>query len=215
MRGVMTLQLTDEDGEYLVRLARRAITLFITEGKTLKEQPPTPKLREKAGAFVTLKTYPEGRLRGCIGYPEPALPLYLAVIQAAISAATQDPRFYPVTPGELPNLTVEVSVLTPPEPIIVDDRRELPDLIRVGRDGLIIRAGPWSGLLLPQVPVEWGWDSREFLDQTCVKAGLPPGCWMRPDVEVFRFTAIVFAEEKPMGRVVRERLTAGEDHGLR
>ncbi len=172
-------------------------------------EPLNPKFQEKAGAFVTLKTYPEGHLRGCIGYPEPTFPLYQAVIRAAISAATQDPRFYPVTPGELPNLTVEVSVLTPPEPLRVDDRSKLPGLIMVGRDGLIVRAGPWSGLLLPQVPVEWGWDSREFLDQTCVKAGLPPGCWMRPDVEVFRFTAIVFAEEKPMGRVVREELCKG------
>ncbi len=161
---------------------------------------------ERAGAFVTLKTHPDGRLRGCIGYPEPVLPLSRAVVRAAISAATQDPRFYPLTPAELPRVTVEVSVLTPPEPLMAEDRERLPEMIVVGRDGLIVRAGPWSGLLLPQVPVEWGWDSREFLDQTCLKAGLSPGCWRRPDVEVLRFTAIVFAEESPLGRVVRERL---------
>ncbi|HDM91805.1 MAG TPA: TIGR00296 family protein [Candidatus Korarchaeota archaeon] len=203
----MNFDLSEAEGEYLVRLARRAITSYLAEGEVLQEEPQYPSLKERAGAFVTLKRYPSGDLRGCIGFPEPIYPLYVAVIRAAIASATEDPRFFPVKLSELPNLTVEVSVLSPPEPIQVGDRESIPKEVVVGRDGLIIRRGPWSGLLLPQVPVELGWDSEEFLDQTCLKAGLPPGCWKWPEVEIYRFTAIVFSEARPLGPVRRVPLT--------
>jgi len=203
----MSFDLSDAEGEYLVRLARKAITSYLTEGEVIEEEPPYPSLKKEAGTFVTLKRYPSGDLRGCIGFPEPIYPLHVAVVRAAIASATEDPRFLPVKASELPDLIVEVSVLSPPELIRVDGRGALPREVVVGRDGLIIKRGPWSGLLLPQVPVELRWDSETFLDQTCLKAGLPPGCWRWPDVQVYRFTAIVFSEIRPLGPVRRVPLT--------
>ena len=106
---------------------------------------------------------------------------------------------------ELDDIVVEVSVLTPPEPI-EGPPKERPMKIKVGRDGLLIEKGFYSGLLLPQVPIEWGWDEEEFLAQTCWKAGLPPDCWLDPDTKVYRFTAEIFEEEKPWGPVRRKPL---------
>ena len=196
--------LTLEEGKFLVRLARKAIEQYLNFG--IKIDPPentSSELFEERGVFVTLKRYPSMRLRGCIGYPEPVMPLVFATIDAAISAATRDPRFYPVRPEELKNIVVEVTVLTPPEPLNVPPER-LPEEIKVGRDGLIVRCGFASGLLLPQVPVEWGWNEREFLSQTCIKAGLPPDCWLDPRCQFYRFQGQIFTEVEPFGEVVEE-----------
>ncbi len=168
----------------------------------MDEAPPFEKLKENAGAFTTIKRFPSGELRGCIGYPEPIKPLYRAIIETAVLAATDDPRFPPVTEEELPHVTFEVSVLTPPEEIKAPPE-ERANHVEVGKHGLIVRFGPYSGLLLPQVPVEYGWDVETFLAHTCLKAGLPPDCWMREDVKLFRFTAEVYAEVEPGGKVVR------------
>jgi AmmeMemoRadiSam system protein A len=149
---------------------------------------PSPALREKRGAFVTLHERSTGDLRGCIGYIEPLFPLAETVTRAALAAALHDRRFAPVTAAELPGLVIEISVLSPPQPI-------RPDAIVVGRHGLIISAGGRSGLLLPQVATELGWDAETFLDQTCRKAGLPAGTWRRPETELLGFTATVFGEE--------------------
>ena len=202
-------KIRDEWGEFLVRLARRAIEEYVKNGRTIKPPEDTPpELWEKMGVFVTLNRRhapPQMALRGCIGFPLPIYPLVEATIKAAIYAAVDDPRFPPVRESELNDLVIEVSVLTPPE-LIEGPPEERPMKIKVGRDGLIIEKGIYSGLLLPQVPVEWGWDEEEFLSQTCWKAGLPPDCWLDKDTRVYRFTAEIFEEEEPGGPVRRKPL---------
>ena len=198
------MYVTPEEGRFLVKLAREAAEVYVRSGKKIEPPPFTPeRLFEKKGVFVTIKTYPNKELRGCIGYPEPIMPLVLATIDAAIAAAVNDPRFYPVTPQEFDNLAFEVTVLTPPQPIDAEPE-DRPKVIRVGRDGLIVRCGFHSGLLLPQVPVEWGWSEEEFLSQTCVKAGLSPDCWLRPDCKFYKFQGQIFTEVEPYGEVVEE-----------
>ncbi len=202
---------SDAEGEWLVRSARRVLEEYFRTEQVIAPPPLNEKMSRPFGVFTTLKRHPSGELRGCIGYPEPIKPLNVAIAETAVLAATQDPRFPPVQPEELGSLVVEVSVLTPPELLDVP-KNELPKHMKVGRDGLIIRYGPYSGLLLPQVPVEFGWDAVEFLAQTAVKAGLPPDAWLWPETQIYRFTAEVFQEEYPRGPVRRVPLLADEDH---
>ena len=161
------------------------------------------------GVFVTLNEHTKGNrgLRGCIGLPYPTTPLVNAVMQAASSAAFEDPRFPPVQPKEMDGITIEISVLTPPEKIEEKDPSDIVNRVVVGRDGLIVGQGWNKGLLLPQVPVEWGWDSKEFLNQCCVKAGLPPKSWLEPRTEIYTFQAILFKEDDPRGYISRHRLS--------
>lgn len=161
----------------------------------------------KMGIFVTLTTHPDDDLRGCIGYPEPLIPLSEGLKDSTISACSRDPRFPPVTSSELGNVKIEVSILTPPEEVAIEKRADLPRLVNVGEDGLIVQKGWARGLLLPQVPVEWGWDSEEFLSQTCMKAGLPPDAWLDDDTKVYKFTAEIFSEDAPGGRIRRKTLS--------
>lgn len=200
--------LTDEQGVYLVKLARQVI-----ERKLDLAEPPVPikddpTLNMNCGVFVTLNEHAKGNrgLRGCIGLPYPTTPLVDAVMQAANSAAFEDPRFPPVQPKEMDGITIEVSVLTPPEKIDEKDPSDIANHVQVGRDGLIVGQGWNKGLLLPQVPVEWGWDSKEFLDQCCIKAGLPPKSWLEPRTEIYTFQAILFKEDDPRGNISRHRL---------
>jgi hypothetical protein len=157
-----------------------------------------------AGVFVTLNH--QSNLRGCIGYPLPDKKLYNALLEAAISAATEDPRFPSVTFEELDQITFEVTVLTPPQEIEVSDPQEYPSKVKVGRDGLIVKSGFNSGLLLPQVPKEYGWNEEEFLGHTCEKAGLPKEQWKEKNTKILKFEGIVFKEQSPGGSVVREKL---------
>lgn len=180
-----------EEREELLRIARRAADGFVSTGRVPGELPASGKLKEPGAAFVTLTR--RGRLRGCIGYTEAAAPLYRTVQECAIAAATEDPRFPPVTAREVDDLHIEISVLTPLLPI-------RPEEVAVGTHGLMILKGSRRGLLLPQVPVEYGWDRETFLDQLCVKAGLPRGAW-REGAELFGFTAEVFGEERTASRV--------------
>ena len=129
----------------------------------------------------------------------------MALIRAA-EAACHDPRFPILRVQELDKTVVEVSILTVPEEIKTRDRRQLPSIVRVGVDGLIMERGPYRGLLLPQVPVEWCWDSNTFLEQTCIKAGMTPDRWLDTSCRVYRFQAEIFSEEAPGGRVVRKEL---------
>lgn len=204
----MGFELSTEEGVYLVRLARRAIeaALGSSEGVAFDDAPE--KLSELCGVFVTLNKVEDGShsLRGCIGFPYPVKPLVEAVVDSAQSAALRDPRFPPVSMGEMDSIVVEVSVLTPPEKIVVEEPLEYPGLIDVGSDGLIVSRGSRQGLLLPQVPVDWGWEAEEFLTQTCLKARLPPDAWLLPGTEVSKFQAIIFSEEGPRGRVNRVEL---------
>lgn len=207
----MVFDLSLDEGRFLVRLARKAAEEYIMNGiKIRAPSDVSAKLREKCGVFVTVTKKSDGErmLRGCIGFPYPMYPLVEAVIDASISASTGDPRFPPVSSRELDEIFFEVSVLTPPEKIEVEKVGEYPLKIKVGRDGLIIKRGYYSGLLLPQVPVERGWDEEEFLCQCCMKAGLPPDCWLMKETEVYRFQAIIFEEETPRGEVVRKSIEA-------
>jgi AmmeMemoRadiSam system protein A len=169
----------------LLGIARRALDRYLGMGKIPPEDGTRGKLAAPGAAFVTLTK--NGRLRGCIGYTEASAPLFKVVQECAVAAATEDPRFPPVSPNELPTLRIEISVLTPLVPI-------RPEEVEVGRHGLMVSQGRMRGLLLPQVPVEWGWDRETFLDQTCVKAGLPPSAW-RHGATLRAFTAEVFAED--------------------
>ncbi|MDI9614264.1 TIGR00296 family protein [Methanothermobacter sp.] len=183
-----------EEGKLLIEIARSVIEEHLRGSETFRLPGDLPdKFREKRGVFVTLEK--NGELRGCIGYPEPVMTLIDALIDAAISAATRDPRFPPVEPEELDEIEVEVSVLTPPTPIRVENPSEYPQRIRVGVDGLIVERGWARGLLLPQVATEWGWDAEEFLCNTCMKAGLPPDCFYDPQTRVYRFQAQIFSEK--------------------
>ncbi len=200
------MKLTDEQGKKAVHIARRTVDTFVRgRGRYVPEEFPEI-FKEKRGVFVTLQKYPGGELRGCIGFPEPVAQLIDALIDSAISAASRDPRFEPVREDELDGITVEVSVLTPPQLLKVKDTQDYPKRISIGRDGLIIRQGFASGLLLPQVPVEWGWDEEEFLSQTCWKAGLPPDAWLDPEAEIYSFQAQIWTEKTPRGEVVKKEL---------
>ena len=205
----MPFELSDDEGAFLVRLARRAVEENLKSGRIISPPKDTPsKLMERCGVFVTLNSIKGGvkELRGCIGFPYPTYPLARATIEAAIDAATKDPRFYPVSLNELNHIVFEVSVLTPPEIVEVDDPREYPSKIKVGVDGLIVERGYHRGLLLPQVPVEWGWNEEEFLCQCCIKAGLPPDHWLLKGTKIYKFQAIIFEEEHPKGSIVRKHL---------
>ncbi|MEM2942239.1 MAG: TIGR00296 family protein [Candidatus Bathyarchaeia archaeon] len=193
-----------EEGRFLVRLAREAISKYLQEGKVMKPPAETPEnLMKRCGVFVTLTDHDSGELRGCIGYPEPVERLVNATITSAIEAATEDPRFPKVTLDELEKrLIVEVSVLTPPEEVKAP-RKEIPRHIRVGEDGLIVGRGLQRGLLLPQVAVEWGWGAEEFLTHCCLKAGLPPDEWLLEDTKIQKFQAAIFKEVEPKGRIER------------
>ncbi|MEM3614078.1 MAG: TIGR00296 family protein [Nitrososphaerales archaeon] len=203
------IELSDEEGELLVKTARRAAEEYVVSRRRLKVGEEFQKrFNEKLGVFVTINTLKgkEHELRGCIGLVQPKIPLSEALIEAAISAATEDPRFEPIKPQELNNLIFEVSVLTPPERLKAASPKEYLNLIKIGRDGLIVEYRFLSGLLLPQVPVEEGWDVEQYLSYACMKAGAPPDIWLLPETKLYRFEAVVFAEEEPNGRVIRRRL---------
>lgn len=197
--------LSEDDGNILVKTARVVVTEYLKNGiKPKLEKEFKNDFSFKSGVFVTLNSILG--LRGCIGYPLPDKLLFNALEDAAISAATQDPRFSPVKYEELDSITFEVTVLTPPKKIVVNKPEEYLSEIKVGRDGLIVKHGFYSGLLLPQVPIEYGWNEEEFLEYTCEKAGLPKNYWKNLDTEIQKFEGIVFKEENPNGVVTREML---------
>ena len=196
-------QLSDSDGAVLVKTARKAVTEFLSNGNRMKlESDLEEKFSFNSGVFVTLNN-PDG-LRGCIGFPMPEKKLSHAIIEGAIAAATEDPRFPSVKTNELNDIVFEVTVLTPPIVVDVSDPMEYLEKIKVGRDGLIIRHSFSSGLLLPQVPVEYGWNVEEFLQHTCEKAGLARDTWKNESVKIEKFEGIIFKEETPNGAIVRE-----------
>lgn len=177
--------LTADEKAGLLTLARSALTAFLERGETIEPPAGPETFRTPRGAFVTLTK--AGDLRGCIGFIEPVLPLGQAVARCAVYAATEDPRFAPVTAAELGRLRIEISVLTPAREIAN------PGLVKVGTHGLIVERDGRRGVLLPQVPVENGWDRETFLAQGSLKAGLPPDAWKR-GAKLSVFEAIVFHE---------------------
>ena len=198
---------TKEEGAVAVRLAREAIQEGLQNpgrrdaAAAFRARDLPPVFDEPRGVFVTLRRHPSNSLRGCIGFPSPVYPLRVAVPRAAFAAAVDDPRFPTVALAELDRLTIELSVLTVPEMIGADPRRDLVQQVVPGRDGLIVARMGQSGLLLPQVAVEFGWGPVEFLAETCGKAGLPPDAWRRPGTTVRRFSAELFEETEPNGTV--------------
>ncbi len=198
-------QLTDSDGERLVKTARAVVAEFLKNKNKLKlDSEFEESFSANAGVFVTLNL--QSNLRGCIGFALPDKKLYNALEDAAIAAATEDPRFPPVTSEELDQITFEVTVLTPPQEIKVEVPSEYPSKIKVGRDGLIVKSGFNSGLLLPQVPIEYGWNEEEFLGYTCEKAGLAKDFWKKKETKILKFEGIVFKEFSPSGSIAREKL---------
>jgi len=205
----VSFELNSEEGKFLVELARKAVEEYLKSKKRISvPENIHEKLLQPCGVFVTINSIKNGEkeLRGCIGYPHATTPLAQAVIESAISSATQDPRFYPMSLSELDDVVFEVSVLTPPQLIEVEKPNGYPSKIKVGKDGLIVERGIFNGLLLPQVPVEWEWDEEEFLCQCCIKAGLPPDNWLLKGTKIYKFQAIIFEEEKPRGKVKRKSL---------
>ena len=177
-------EFSPQERQLLLHLAHHSIEAAL-DGRHLDTTPPSDHLAEQRGAFTTLHL--QGKLRGCIGYVFPMQSLYATVAETAKAAASDDPRFRPVTQEEAPELKIEISVLSTLKPIGPQD-------VVVGKHGLVVMQGSRRGLLLPQVPVEWGWDRETFLSQTCMKAGLAPDAWLR-GAELQAFTAEVFAEE--------------------
>lgn len=176
--------LTEQQRKTLLRIARGAVEAAVNT-KPYRAEVDDPALEKPGAAFVTLKK--QGELRGCIGTIEAHEPLYLNVARMGRASALEDYRFPPVRPAELPDLTIEISIMSKPKR--VTDVNE----IEVGVHGLIIEQGAHRGLLLPQVPAEWGWSREEFLDHTCRKAGLPTGEW-RSGAAIYSFQAEVFGE---------------------
>lgn len=199
-------EISFENGVFLVKLARKAIEEKILNNQVIKPPENTPKLLFRPGmTFTTIeKIEPSGKeiLRGCIGFLQPIYSLVESTIRSAIEAALNDPRFPPVTSDELDNIIVEVSILSVPEEIIVDDRWKLPDEIVIGRDGLVVEKGFYKGTLLPIVPIEYCWDNETFLAETCMKAGLDPDCWLDTGVKIYRYIGRVFKEKSPRGEIV-------------
>ena len=197
--------LSDSDGEKLVKTARAVVTEYLkTKNKMKLDSEVKESFSAKAGVFVTLNH--QSNLRGCIGYVLPDKKLYNALEDAAVAAATEDPRFPSVTYEEMDQITFEVTVLTSPQEILVSDSQEYPSKIKVGRDGLIVKSGFNSGLLLPQVPKEYGWDEEEFLGHTCEKAGLPKNQWKDKDTKILKFEGIVYKENSPNGKIQQVKL---------
>jgi len=170
----------------LLALARRTLEWFIATGEVPDHKPERPELHQESGAFVSLHCGDE--LRGCIGLIKPAGPLYQTVQQCAVSAASEDYRFDRVSSEELPDIRIEISVLSPME------RTKDTSEIAVGKHGLYVVRGQRRGLLLPQVATEWGWDREAFLAQTCQKAGLEETAWRDPATAIYQFQAQVFSE---------------------
>lgn len=186
--NMTTETLSVEDKMALVKLARSAISARLEKSRYIEDVPVSEALNKSCGAFVTLHL--QGRLRGCIGRFTSDIPLAETVKEMARAAAFEDPRFPPVKSEEFKKVDVEISVLTPMH--IISD----PEEIEVGKHGIYIVNGLNRGVLLPQVATEQGWNREQFLDHTCLKAGLDPGCWKNPESQIFIFSAEVFGEKE-------------------
>lgn len=184
--------LTDEEGELALKAARAFVEAAVNRTKPAQIMFPQT-FSKKRGVFVTLTEF--GELRGCIGFPRPVMPLYDAIFEAAKSAALHDPRFYPVGSDELENISLEVTVLT--EPTTLDALpASRPNAVEIGRHGLIASCAGRSGLLLPQVAEEYGWNAEEFLCETCIKAGLAANAWQDSKCVIQTFEGQIFNESR-------------------
>ena len=181
--------LSDEEKTLLLQIARRTLETFLDSGRWPHFRVDTPSLNQQRAVFVTLWRRDNGELRGCRGESTARRPLVDAVVAMSIASAVDDPRFYPVTLDELPKLRIDINALTPLEPIRAED-------VVVGRHGLMVVNGGMAGLLLPEVPVRFGWDRQQFLEGTCQKAGLPRDAWRRQSTELYGFESEEWGEDK-------------------
>jgi len=181
-----------------VRMARSAITREVT-GERSVYSTGMP-YNEPSGVFVTINTFPSLHLRGCIGFVEPVYPLPEALEHAAASAC-HDPRFNDLGENELNDIVVEVTILTQPKMINVKDKNDLLNVIKIGRDGLMLEYRGRRGVFLPQVPVEWEWDVTEYLENLCMKAGVGKDRWKENDCRILAFQGRIFKETAPNGDV--------------
>jgi uncharacterized protein (TIGR00296 family) len=195
-------------GEKLVKLARKAVEKYLNESVVINADDSYG-ISQKAGVFVTVNYLSNNKeyLRGCVGFPLAEKTLYQSVIEAAIAAATQDARFEPINKDDIENIIFEVSVLSTPEKIEVQNPKDYKNHIKIGRDGLILKCKYGSGLLLPQVPVELNWDIDEYLANICYKAGAPPDAWLMPESQLYKFGAIIYKEFEPNGNVKKVDLS--------
>lgn len=183
----MSFSLSEEEKAFLLQTARKSIAGSFA-GKALELENPYPNLNESCGAFVTLHL--QGELKGCIGHIFAHKPLFKEIIELAQASAFNDPRFPALKEAELPDVDIEISVLTPLRKV------QSPSEVEVGKHGVFLQVGYRSGVLLPQVPVEQGWDREQYLHHLCLKAGMPGACLSEPGAELSVFEAIVFGEEK-------------------
>ncbi len=194
--------LSETDGKELVKLARQTLSEYF---KNKKFDLKTTKFKQKRGVFVSIHSYSNHELRGCIGYPYPIISLGEALQRAAFSAAFQDPRFLPLSEEELDDVVFEISILTEPELIKVKNAKEYLKKIDIGKDGLIIEYEFNKGLLLPQVPLEFEpkWNVKTFLENTCMKSGLLLDMWLDSRVKIYKFQCQIFKEKTPSGEIIQ------------
>jgi uncharacterized protein (TIGR00296 family) len=200
-----------EDGKKLINFARANIDHYLKNSKRIGvPEEIKKKFADHYGAFVTLNRFnvSDNPLRGCIGYIEPTYSLFDVIHRVSISSAIEDPRFPSVTLEEMDNIVIELSILTPPKLIEVNDPKEYLEKIVIGRDGLIAEKGMRRGLLLPQVPVDHdrNWSPETFISHTCQKAWLPEDAWKDLSTKIYSFQAILFEETSPVGEVIRKYL---------
>ncbi|OYT37855.1 MAG: AMMECR1 domain-containing protein [Desulfurococcales archaeon ex4484_58] len=204
-------ELSFEDGVFLVKLARKTLREKLVKNIEIKPPLDTPKHLLRPGmVFTTIEKFlgeNQYALRGCIGFLSPIYSLVKATIKSTIEAALNDPRFPPMTSDELDQVVLEVTVLSLPEEIVVDNRWDLPAKINIGRDGLVVEKGFFKGTLLPMVPIEYCWDQETFLAETCIKARLPPDCWLDKNVKVSKYVGKAFKEKTPNGEIYERDLT--------
>ncbi|MDD2338229.1 MAG: AmmeMemoRadiSam system protein A [Geobacteraceae bacterium] len=184
----MQNKLTRKEKQQLLALSRKTIIDYVKNGHTEEIPAESNGLDETSGCFVTIKMHEN--LRGCIGCFTSEKPLWQTVQEFSVAAASRDPRFYPLLPDELDDITIEISVLSSLTKI------ESIDEIQVGTHGLYIEKNMYRGVLLPQVATEYGWDTITFLKQTCLKAGLEPDSW-ESGTDIFIFSAQIIGENQP------------------
>ena len=197
------VNISTDDGTILVKTSRKAGTQYLTNHKKISDPIFDEKFSFNAGVFVTIND--KSGLRGCIGYPLAVKKLSDALIDAAISASTNDPRFSPVKINDLDDLVFEVTVLSDTEELSTHSDDDILDSIKIGRDGLIVERGFQSGLLLPQVPIEYNWNTEQFLNLTCHKAGLSNDSWKDTATKISKFQGIIFREILPNGEIIQEK----------
>ena len=203
------MNITTIQGNAMVNFARDTIESHFDS----KADPKVPEgaediLKEMYGVFVTLRTYPANSIRGCIGYTEPIMPLKKALPEVALSSALRDPIFRPLRKSELTSVVIEVSIFKEPELIKVKNPKDYPKEIKIGKNGLMVKRGPYKALILPQIPVTEKWNSKLLLSFTCIKAGLNPNSWVDKETEIYKVHADVFMEDVPRGNISRWRISA-------